>query len=728
MNINISLFNYFNDHKWKNIINILNKYDNIDVNLRDNNNTYLIQYAVLFNQIEIVELLIKKGSKLDIIDSDGKSLLFIPIKYNFLKLLSILLKYNNNYIGESIINIKDNYGFTPLHYSININNIGATKIILKYKPNINIFDNNGNNALQTSILKKNISITKLLIKSDININSRNKNGETPLHIACNYQLYNIVDLLLKNNANPNIADYDNNLTPILYSVSLRNIKIIELLLDNNADPNICDINGNNALYHSINENIPYLINLFLKYITDFNSFNIYGKSPLHTILDKYIDQKININDIDFKLILNKTDVNSQDNNGNSVLYLLIISNIWKNYIDILNKKKLNIFLINNQNQKIIDILNNKDKNIFINMVSDSYLNILRKSNNIKWNFEWENLCTKILNKNNLNEKIPNLFKKINNFKNKKDVCKDIIKFYINHKNISFPFINTKKYCVNIDDYSKINFTTYIGDRLDILSGLLYIQNNYNNVSTSLTKNFFSNKEIQKFYESIGIDYTYDFFNFEIIWSFQKLFFPNSLSTIVNNFLKSKHRFLIIPLGIEINIGSHANILIYDKKFNEIERFEPNGNNISNNYFYYNYNLLDILLENKFIDIIPNCKYIRPNDFLPNIGFQQFESLLKKKHFKIGDPGGFCATWSIWYADMRIKYSDIPRNILVLNLISKFREKNISFKNFIRNYTSNIINIRDSLLNKINIDINDWNNQKYTYDSFLTLVKHIQKSI
>ena len=139
MNINIKLFNYFNDHKWKNIINILNdNNNNIDINLRDNNNNYLIQYAILFNKIEIVDLLIKKGSKLDIIDTDGKSLLFIPIKYNFLNLLSILLKYNNNYIGESIINIKDNFGFTPLHYSINITNIDAMKIILKYKPNLNI--------------------------------------------------------------------------------------------------------------------------------------------------------------------------------------------------------------------------------------------------------------------------------------------------------------------------------------------------------------------------------------------------------------------------------------------------------------------------------------------------------------------------------------------------------------------------------------------------------------
>jgi ankyrin repeat protein len=729
MNINIKLFNYFNDHKWKNIINILNdNNNNIDINLRDNNNNYLIQYAILFNKIEIVDLLIKKGSKLDIIDTDGKSLLFIPIKYNFLNLLSILLKYNNNYIGESIINIKDNFGFTPLHYSINITNIDAMKIILKYKPNLNILDNNGNNALHLAIFKKNISLVRLLINTNININSRNKNGETALHIACNYQLNNIVLLLLKNKANPNIPDYDNNLTPILYSISLRNIEITELLLNYDANPNISDVNGNNSFYYSIKENIPYLINLFSKYNLNFNSFNIYGKSPLHIILDKYIDKIINIDEINFEFILKKTNINSQDNNGNTVLFLLIISNIWKNYIDILKNKILNIFLINNNNQKIIDVVNIYDKDIFINMVTDSYFNTLRKSNNNKWNLEWENLCNKILTKKNFKKKNPKLFKNIKNFKNNKDVCKDIIRFYIKHKNISFPLIKSKKYCVNIDDGIKVNFTTYIGDRLDILSGLLYVQNNYNNVTSSLNKNFYSNKEIKNYYESIGIDFTYDFLNFEIIWSFQNIFFPDNFSSLLNNFLKSNKRFFIIPLGIENNIGAHANILIYDKKFNEVERFEPNGNNISNNSFYYNYNLLDILLKNKFNNILPNCKYFSPNDFLPNISFQQFDSISKYKNVKIGDPGGFCSVWSIWYADMRIKYSDIPRNLLVLNLISKFREKNISFKNFIRNYTSNITNIRDSFLNKIDIDINDWNNQKFSSKSYKLLIEHIQKSI
>ena len=57
------------------------------------------------------------------------------------------------------------------------------------------------------------------------------------------------------------------------------------------------------------------------------------------------------------------------------------------------------------------------------------------------------------------------------------------------------------------------------------------------------------------------------------------------------------------------------------------------------------------------EIIPDIKYIRPYNFLPKISFQLLDIIERKKR-KIGDPIGFCALWSIWYVDNRIKYKEI----------------------------------------------------------------------
>ena len=167
-------------------------------------------------------------------------------------------------------------------------------------------------------------------------------------------------------------------------------------------------------------------------------------------------------------------------------------------------------------------------------------------------------------------------------------------------------------------------------------------------------------------------------------------------------------------------------MIYDKNINEIERFEPNGSSFPFKFNYDPYNL-DLLLKEYFIELLPNCTYITPS-FLPKIGFQVLESYDHYKTKKIGDPGGFCAVWCIWYADMRLKYTMLSRDKLVKKLIIKIKEENIQFKTLIRNYAKRIIDLRDEILIESKIDINDWLNSNYDLPIYENLIINIQKKI
>jgi hypothetical protein len=138
----------------------------------------------------------------------------------------------------------------------------------------------------------------------------------------------------------------------------------------------------------------------------------------------------------------------------------------------------------------------------------------------------------------------------------------------------------------------------------------------------------------------------------------------------------------------------------------------------------NKKIIDDLLELKFNNLIPNVKYVRPIEYLPKIGFQLLEAQEHYKTKKIGDPGGFCAAWSLWFADMRIKFGEFDRKSIVNKLIKEIRLSNKSFKNIIRDYSKNITDLRDEYLNKINIDINDWLNDKYTYEQLEQLHQHL----
>ena len=214
-------------------------------------------------------------------------------------------------------------------------------------------------------------------------------------------------------------------------------------------------------------------------------------------------------------------------------------------------------------------------------------------------------------------------------------------------------------------------------------------------------------------------------NFEITWLYQKLFYPTIITGIIDNFKESKKRFLVIPLGIYQDIGAHANILLYDSVLNEIERFEPAG---GENPIQFNYNpdLLDYYLEDYFQKQFPNCKYFKPRTYELNIGFQTMEIMDINK--KIGDPGGFCGAWSLWWVYMRIKNESINRKKLFIQLVKNIRINNLSFKNVIRSFSKIIIDIRDNLLRKVSLDINKWLNDDFDFDTFDRFNAIIEKII
>ena len=124
-----------------------------------------------------------------------------------------------------------------------------------------------------------------------------------------------------------------------------------------------------------------------------------------------------------------------------------------------------------------------------------------------------------------------------------------------------------------------------------------------------------------------------------------------------------------------------------------------------------------------MSIDPEIKYFRPEQFIPKIGFQIMDSQ-EITNSRIGDPGGFCALWCIWYVDQRLTYYTYDRKKLIKYLFANIKLQRLSYRNLIRNYSRNILIHRDKLLKKINIDINDWINDNLTnnqYDKFLAIL-------
>lgn len=729
MNRSNNLFILLKQHKWNTFIKVINEESKfIDVNLRDENGNYLIQLAIIFNKIEVVSLLINKEAKLDIVDNDGRTILYIPIVYGYNKLLQLLLFFNKTNFGISLLDFQDKNGLIPLHYSININNKRAVELMLEFGSNLNVPNNNGDISLHMAVENGLIEIISLLIKNNVSINYQNNKGETPLHYACLTNNEEIIKILLENGADPNIITYNEKKTPLMYGLE-NNIKkkSIELFLAHDTKLSIQNNWGQTILHYCLNNNQINIFNMITKKITPkekkkyYDLYDINGDTIFHIILRG--DIKISNLAENVKYV----KYNNQNNNGNTILHFLTKTNLWKKLKESLKKTKLYIHIPNKKNISPIDNISNEDKDEFFEIVTDSYLNYLRKKNK-KWLQIWDKKCVRSLSYKEAKD-IKNLSKYLKDLKNKKseiDICRNLIKKIIKETKISFP-VYKLQYCFDIPKTDIINFSTYTGTRLDVLMGIIYLQDKYN-ASSTLTKNLNNNKDLKKFYKKLGVFFEFknDYLNFEIIWNSQKIFFPSFFDELFTKFNKEKiNRFLIIPLGIEINEQSHSGIIIYDKKKKIIERFEPSGC-CNPSGFNYNPTYLDNLLQNKFILLDNKIEYLSPEKYQPLVGFQKLGLYGKKT--RIGDPNGYCSVWSIWWAEQKLKNPEIPSKVLHKKLTTFVKIQNISFWDMIRNYGKKITDVRDSFLFNIGVNINNILNEDYTELQGKKLTEHILEKI
>jgi ankyrin repeat protein len=745
-----TIFDLIKNHEWDKLIEKISSSDtDFDVNIKDQTNNYIITYAVIYNQQPLVKMLFEHNARIDILDADEKSILYYPIKFSYDSMLEYLLKLNKDMIGINIIELKDKTSKTALHYAIKFSNIFSIEKLLEYGSNTNTIDNSSYNALHYAILSRDINICEIILRYTTNINAKISTGETALHIACNLQLESIAKLLIDARINLSVQDYQHEFTAMHYCMNLNLEKTLINLLKNKANPNVQDIFGNTPLHYAIIENNLLLIDILIEYssqIINYNLSNIDGKIPLHLLLNSYSETK---SDNDRKnileyisMIISESNLSSRDNNGESCLFLLVKLNLWSSFKEILQSKRLDIYSTDKKNIMLIDLIPKASYKEFMEIVLESYIRRLKRDPS-SWKTEWENICskefdstidvTRYFNKTKTSSKT-----KISSKTELATVCKNHILTQI-ESNIddirsgkkhcgmaSYPLAPTKM-CITLEEGETLHMCTFTGTTLDILIGLIYLLRTHRTACSTLSTDFYSNEDLQKFYKSIGIimGSKSEFLNFEIIWAYQKLY-------LVENFYdkimecKKNAEFVIIPLGIEMSNGSHANYIIYDIKNKTVERFEPHGAS-SPNGLNYDPSILDELLESRFKTIDKEIVYYAPSDYEPKIGFQMLDIFEHNKK-KIGDPGGFCALWAIWYVDMRLRYKNLNCKELTKILTNAISNQNISVRNMIRNYAKKIIEIRDKILGSAGLDINDWLNDTYTSKQITQIIQEIQSQI
>jgi hypothetical protein len=189
-----------------------------------------------------------------------------------------------------------------------------------------------------------------------------------------------------------------------------------------------------------------------------------------------------------------------------------------------------------------------------------------------------------------------------------------------------------------------------------------------------------------------------------------------LSVILANCVKRGEKTILIPLNYIRGTGGHANMLILRMNRRELEHFEPHGGEFVGNQKLQESSkriltfFVKILNREFKKDNLPEVNYVDASQVCPYIqGLQDLEGVSKLPKRKI-EPGGYCAAWSIFFAELCLKNPDISSSELLDNVYNYLTTKKSGpdyLRGVIRGYAGFItqkINIYLSIFFKPNVTV------------------------
>ncbi|KAE8630728.1 hypothetical protein XENTR_v10000934 [Xenopus tropicalis] len=152
------------------------------INVRNDLYQTPLHLAVITQQPDTVQDIIKAGGDPLCLDRDGNSVLHLACKEGDASTLSILLKHKKTL---EIINLPNNDGLNPIHVAVLSNCVLCLRLLISARADVNAQEQkSGKSALHLAVEQDNISLAGcLLLEGDACVDNTTYDGNTPLHIA-----------------------------------------------------------------------------------------------------------------------------------------------------------------------------------------------------------------------------------------------------------------------------------------------------------------------------------------------------------------------------------------------------------------------------------------------------------------------------------------------------------------------------------------------------------------
>ncbi|MCJ1295195.1 hypothetical protein MMC34_006757 [Xylographa carneopallida] len=235
----------------------------------DKNNETPLTTASRFGQMDVVEILLKKGASIDGGRLDGEPILLSAAWCENTGLVDLLLQYGADVDarlqrngatslneaarhghdammqcllqGGADIEAKDFNSYTPLVWAVKESRTRAVKVLLEHGANANVNDDKSISVLTRAAIQGRTDIAQLLIDKGANLEARlpSPKFRTPLHEAAWSGHEEMVRMLVRNGADIEAREGEGK-TALFRSAQHNQARLVEFLLGNKANTEVQD--------------------------------------------------------------------------------------------------------------------------------------------------------------------------------------------------------------------------------------------------------------------------------------------------------------------------------------------------------------------------------------------------------------------------------------------------------------------------------------------------------
>ncbi|KAM6935381.1 B-cell lymphoma 3 protein homolog [Lycodopsis pacificus] len=182
-----------------------------------------LHLAVITQQANMVEALLRDGADPAALDRNGQTALHLCCEYDQRDCLSVVLSLSQS---STCLEIRNYEGLSPLHLAVLRGQKDLSRMLLDAGADINAMDiKSGQSPLMHAVESNNADMVHFLIERGCDVNSQSYSGNTALHSACGRGQVDTARLLLKSGGDSSLKNYHND-TPVMVA---KNKKIADVL-------------------------------------------------------------------------------------------------------------------------------------------------------------------------------------------------------------------------------------------------------------------------------------------------------------------------------------------------------------------------------------------------------------------------------------------------------------------------------------------------------------------